>query len=114
MYNHITLAGADTPERQTLAAIVAQLSKPDPSVNYQLRDVYDGPWVIAGEGPWGLVRPGEVRISALWTRTPTAVRISRSGEVRTYEGADLTRPALSKLRAIVEAYQDALAERSAA
>lgn len=114
MYNHITLAGADTPERQTLLEIVERLSQPDPSVNYQLRQFYDGPWVIAGEGSWGLVRQGEVRISALWTRSPTSVWISQSGEVRTYEGVDLNRPALVRLRAIVEAYQAALAERSAA
>lgn len=110
--DHITLAGADTPERQTLAAIVADLSRPDPSVSYQDRAVYDGPWVIAGEGPWCGIAPGEVYLLALWSRSGTRAWISSSGEVRWGVGSTPDAPSMAGFRAIVEAYQSAQAQAS--
>lgn len=110
--DHITLAGADTPERRLLAAIVADLSRPDPSVNYQLRQFYDGPWVIGGEGPWCGIAPGEVYLSALWSRSGTRAWISSSGEVRWGVGSTPDALSMARFRAVVEAYQSAQAQAS--
>ncbi|HRE87511.1 MAG TPA: hypothetical protein PK095_00100 [Myxococcota bacterium] len=104
--DHITLAGSDSPERQLLAAIVAELSNPDPEVNYQLRSVYDGPWVVSGEGPIGRIQQGEVYLSAFWSRLPAYVWISANGSLRWGLGGrpPADEPSLTSFYKIIETY----------